>query len=375
MLFVNDLYVPGVPKWMVHTQATEDGMGLADWVFPGFLFMVGLSIPYAIAARKNKGHKPIKLWNHIIIRTISLLTIGVLMVNVSRLNPELTGMSTELWALLVYGCIFLIWNQYPKPSKNTKIFRLLKILGLVALVVLLSQFKAGTAENPQWIQTSWWGILGLIGWGYFAASATFLGVRGKIIGVIFVWFLFLALNIVSQLEMLDGIAGLDPYIGVLLDGNIPTIVLSGLLVGMLLRKYKENFVKLLFLLIPLGVLFLALGVLLHQYFIVSKILGTPSWAMYCNGISVLLFCLLFVIIDVFKWVGWTRVFRPAGQNSLTTYLAPDMVYFIIWGFGLNILFYKQAGSPVLAVCGSLIWALLMIAFAAMLSKIHIKLKL
>jgi heparan-alpha-glucosaminide N-acetyltransferase len=35
MLFVNDLYMPGVPQWLGHTEAQEDGMGLADWVFPG----------------------------------------------------------------------------------------------------------------------------------------------------------------------------------------------------------------------------------------------------------------------------------------------------------------------------------------------------
>ncbi len=55
MLLVNDLFEPGVPAWMVHTKAETDGMGLADWVFPGFLFMAGLSIPYAMAARKQKG--------------------------------------------------------------------------------------------------------------------------------------------------------------------------------------------------------------------------------------------------------------------------------------------------------------------------------
>mgnify|MGYP007097294285 CR=1 FL=1 len=47
MLFVNDLYVRGVPSWMVHTEADFDGMGLADCVFPGFLFMVGMSVPFA----------------------------------------------------------------------------------------------------------------------------------------------------------------------------------------------------------------------------------------------------------------------------------------------------------------------------------------
>ncbi|RZL99473.1 MAG: DUF1624 domain-containing protein, partial [Pedobacter sp.] len=45
MLFVNDLYSNGVPEWLHHTKASTDGMGLADWVFPGFLFMVGMSIP------------------------------------------------------------------------------------------------------------------------------------------------------------------------------------------------------------------------------------------------------------------------------------------------------------------------------------------
>src|SRR6478609_5088508 len=73
MLFVNDLYEPGVPKWLMHTEAGTDGMGLADWVFPGFLFMVGMAIPYAISSRRNKGESVIKIFGHIILRTLSLL--------------------------------------------------------------------------------------------------------------------------------------------------------------------------------------------------------------------------------------------------------------------------------------------------------------
>ena len=375
MLFVNDLYIPGVPNWLVHAEASEDGMGLADWVFPGFLFMVGLSIPYAIEARRRKNQRSKSLWSHILVRTLSLLLIGVLMVNIPYLNPTLTTMSTELWALLVYGCIFLIWNQYPKLSKSAKIFKLLRILGVVALVVLVVLFKAGTTENPEWIKTSWWGILGLIGWGYFTAAATYLSTGGKLIGVILMWLLFLVLNVLSQLGGLDIVKALDPYIGVLLAGNIPVLVLSGLIVGILLKKQIDNYLKLLATFLLLGLLFLVLGLVLHQYFIVSKILGTPSWAMYCSGISVLFFCLLFVLVDVYKWTGWAKLFLPAGQNSLTTYLAPDIIYYTIWGLGLNVLFYKQSESALLAVFGSLFWAFLMIGFAALLSKINIKLKL
>ena len=295
MLFVNDLYSPGVPTWLVHSQVSQDGMGLADWVFPGFLFMVGLAIPYAVETRKKKGRSTAQIYGHVLIRTLSLLLIGVLMVNIPRLNPQLTTMSTELWAILVYGCIFLIWNHYPKPSKNTKIFRLLRVLGVVALVCLVVLFKAGTTKNPDGLDTSWWGILGLIGWGYLTASVAFLATRGKLFGVIVIWLLFLMLNIASQLGSLDSMNALDPYIGVLLSGTIPTIVLSGLVVGMLVKTYKNNVVKLMGILVALGVFFLLLGLSLHQYFIVSKILGTPSWVMYCSGISVLfsVYCLLF----------------------------------------------------------------------------------
>ncbi len=55
MLFVNDLYMPGVPSWLGHSKANFDGMGLADWVFPGFMFMVGMSIPYSIGNRIARG--------------------------------------------------------------------------------------------------------------------------------------------------------------------------------------------------------------------------------------------------------------------------------------------------------------------------------
>ena len=39
MIVVNDLWtVHGVPVWMEHTETDFDGMGLADVVFPMFLF-------------------------------------------------------------------------------------------------------------------------------------------------------------------------------------------------------------------------------------------------------------------------------------------------------------------------------------------------
>ena len=46
MIFVNDLELDfNVPVWLEHAKEGEDRLGLADTVFPAFLFIVGLSIP------------------------------------------------------------------------------------------------------------------------------------------------------------------------------------------------------------------------------------------------------------------------------------------------------------------------------------------
>jgi predicted acyltransferase len=96
MLFVNDLYMPGIPAWLGHSKADFDGMGLADWVFPGFMFMVGMSIPFSIGNRIARGETTSSIWKHIMIRTISLLIIGLLMSNSRNVNAEFTGMSKSL---------------------------------------------------------------------------------------------------------------------------------------------------------------------------------------------------------------------------------------------------------------------------------------
>ena len=48
MIFVNDLWsLKDTPAWLGHVASGVDGIGLADTVFPAFLFIVGMSIPFA----------------------------------------------------------------------------------------------------------------------------------------------------------------------------------------------------------------------------------------------------------------------------------------------------------------------------------------
>ena len=201
MLFVNDLFVPGVPAWLVHTEANFDGMGLADWVFPGFLFMVGMAVPFAIQSRLKAGDTYPRVLVHIFVRTLSLLIIGIFMMNSSRLNSELTGINKNFWAILMYISVFLIWNQYRNLS--TTVVLLLKGIGVLGLIALAVAFRSGTPENVGWMETGWWGILGLIGWGYFVAAVVYLICKDSLLKTGVFWVFFIVLNILSQLIMMD----------------------------------------------------------------------------------------------------------------------------------------------------------------------------
>lgn len=376
MLFVNDLHMPGVPAWLGHRPADFNGMGLADWVFPGFLFIVGMAIPFSIGKRISGGQNTFSIIKHILIRTISLLIIGVLMLNSGRVNPEFTGMGKNLWAILMYTGVFLIWNKYMENDKNFFTIAGLRLCGIAILVVLVFKFRSGEVENNGSLITSWWGILGLIGWGYLVSALIYLAVRDSILNTVVAFLFFLILNILSKLDLLNFLNPFKSIFGVIIEGNVPLIVLSGLLTTLILKKYsKSDSRKIIVTIVTIGVFSIIAGFILRKWFIISKIQATPSWGLICNGISIMLFALLYWIIDIKKHIKWTFFLKPAGKNSLTTYLAPDILYYLIWSTGIPILIYKQSDVPLIVITGSVIWALLMVGLTALLVRFNIKLKL
>jgi predicted acyltransferase len=297
------------------------------------------------------------------------------MLNSGRVNPELTGISSNLWAILMYVSVFLIWNKYPSNEKLKALFTGLRILGIAGLIFLAVVFRAGESGNVSWFETGWWGILGLIGWGYLVAASVNLLIGPKLWPTIAVWLFFSMLNILSSLGLTDFLDFIKPALGVIINGDVPSVVLAGLVISIILKQAEFEPVKKAGIIILIGVFCVLTGFFLRHWFIISKIQGTPSWTMICNGISMIVFSVLYLIIDIHKKVKWASVFKPAGQNSLTTYLAPDIIYYLVWGLSLPLFFYKQDVSQWLAVLGSAVWALAMIGFTALLAKINIRLRL
>ena len=104
-------------------------------------------------------------------------------------------------------------------------------------------------------------------------------------------------------------------------------------------------------------------------------MATPSWGMICSGISFLVFAAIYWVADVKGLTRWAGFVRPAGKHSLTTYLAPDILYHAIWMSAIPVLFYKQSSEPLVVIIGSIAWALLMSGLTAILARYSIKLKL
>lgn len=376
MLFVNDLYMPGVPAWLGHMDASFDGMGLADWVFPGFLFMVGMAIPYSISKRQKSGEAAIRIARHIAIRSVSLIIIGVLMLNSGRVNAEFTGIGKNLWALLMYLGVFLIWNNYKETENNFFTIAGLRLVGIALLCFLVMKFRSGEFANNGSLITSWWGILGLIGWGYLVAALLYLAIGDNFARMIVAVLFFLALNIISQTGLTRALDKLKPVFGVVLDGNVPMIVLSGTLISVILRIHSQKEIRMgIVTIVTIGAISIFAGLILRNWFIISKIKATPSWGLLCNGISMLIFVILYWITDIKKERRFTRLLRIAGENSLTTYLAPNIIYYLIWMSGVNILIYKHSGEAIIIITGSLAWSLLMVGLTALLDRYGIRLRL
>jgi predicted acyltransferase len=178
------------------------------------------------------------------------------------------------------------------------------------------------------------------------------------------------------LKFLEFLNPVKPFLGVIIEGNVPFIVLTGLIAGLVLRKSTASGHKMVILnFLIIGAFCFIAGLLLRKWFILSKIQATPSWGLVCCGISFFVFTLIYVITDVFEKKAWASFFKPAGENSLTTYLAPDIMYYLIWMTGIPVLFYKQSTEPLIVVGGSIAWAVLMVWLTALLKRLGISLKL
>jgi predicted acyltransferase len=332
MVFVN--YIAGmkaIPFVLRHAAADQDVFTLTDVVFPGFLFIVGVSIPLALSKRRAEGRSAPALVGHVLVRTLALLFLGVLLVNEDRFSSAATGMSRDLWYLLATLAVFALWAVVPKgaAAKKRRLFLGLKIAAAALLLVLVIVFRGqGEDGRVTMLRTSWWGILGMIGWCYLAGSLLFLACRGNKTVLAGAIGLMTALYIGARHGALDFLGPVNGFVYVgSLFGSHAAIVTAGMLAGTVFLPGGDAAAprrRLGFLAVLGGALVLA-GYILRPLHGFSKIYGTESYCLATAGICALTFAFFYLGLDVYKGRKAAAFILPAGKNPLLAYLLPGFI--------------------------------------------------
>lgn len=361
MIFVNDFWsLKGIPDWLQHAEANEDFLGFSDIIFPCFLFIVGMAIPYAIRNRIEKGDSHLRILLHIVLRSFALIVMGFFSMNISELNITSSGLSKQWFQVLMIIAFFLIWNLYPKVTDWKKyLFVGLQVLGALILVVLAWFSK-------EELSPKWWGILGLIGWTYLISAPIYLFLRKSSSFLIGVWLLFTLLNIADHAKWFHTII---PG-----GGAFQGFAFAGIAASLLLDRATtpEKRAQLPLYYIGAGILLIVGGFILRNFFIISKIQATPTWVFLCNGISFGFMALIYFVVDLKGKAHWFSLIKTAGTSTLTCYQIP-YVYYIVAAHAFTLPVFLK--TEAIGLVKSFVYALIIIGITALLGKLKIKLKI
>lgn len=276
-----------ITNFLVHQvdHSTWEGLRFYDCIWPGFMLMVGVSIPFSFAKRSLTQPYP-KMLRHAIKRFAILFLLGSLRESVSMGSPHLIELSSALQPIAVaYLISFLIVRKSWKFQAT---------VGLLVLFV----YGLAVALIP---------VPG-VGSGSYLQNANL------------VWFVDRTLmpNRIGDEVFLAGWGTMISMIP-----PISTTIL-GLLMGRLLMSQQTPNYKLRILAVTCaGVLVLGYAVSLFVPVVMK--MWTVSYGLISAGWACTMLLIFYWVIDVLGHKRWTFPFVVIGINALAIYLASTVM--------------------------------------------------
>ncbi len=366
MVFVNDISgVAGTPGWLRHFPPNGDGMTIVDLVFPGFLFVMGMSIPMALGKRLAKGMGLISVLPHILMRTAALLIIGVFMVNSP--GDANIGWRAGFWSLFMYSAVFLTWHAVPSKSTQAKmISTILRWIGAVALVLLAIVFRD---SEGHWLRTQWWGILGLIGWAYLIAAVFYLVFRDNRTGLLGAMALLFCVYVAFREGLLD-----SRWLGGGTIGSLPAIAVGGVLLGTLVYGHTLSARERGMAIMVFIGFTAAAAWLLRPLYGIGKNPATLSWCLWSIAITSAAWVAFHWFVDFKKHERPLRPFRFLGTNPLFAYLLAPIFYSVFEVTGLGYFDLGHMGFAA-GLARSILFTLTVAGIAAWAARQGLRLKI
>jgi predicted acyltransferase len=275
-------------------HAEWNGWTPADFIFPSFLFLVGISLVFSSAKRREKGHSRRQILLHVFVRSLLLIAIG-LFVNASPFigvdfhTLRFEGVTQRIALCYFAAAILELWSD-----------RRGQIVAIAACLF------------------GYWAMLRFV-------PVPGLGVPGRDIP-----FMDPNQNLAAWLDrklfmghLFDGIR--DPE-GIL--STIPAIAttLFGVLTGHWLRSRKAPARKAIVMLFA-GILGLIAGEVWNIWFPINKNLWTSSFAVFTGGFALVFLAMLYWLLEIKRWRGaWTVPILIFGMNAIAGFVADSFVY-------------------------------------------------
>ena len=263
------------------------GFRFEDLIFPLFLFIVGVVLPFSFTRRLERGHSRPVLYLHIVKRSAIIIVLGLIFNGLQRFDwaqMRWPGVLQRIGICYFFAAIIVM---------NTK-WRTQAII--IAAVLILYWIATMLIPVPN----------------YGAGNLTMEGCLSSYID--------------QQLIPGQLYYGYGDNEGVI--STLPAIctVLLGALAGHWLRSGQLGDRKAAGLVIA-GVVSLLIGLLWGQVSPIIKILWTSSYVMVAGGLSLILLALFYWVIDVKGYSKWAFFFIVIGMNPITIYFLQRFVDF------------------------------------------------
>jgi len=281
---------PAFPSWFPHRGWNEGkmGVGLADFVFPWFLFIVGTSIPFSISSGRGMNLSPGK-------KAIAALRRGV----------TLYLLGTLLWcATIGYGDV----KNFPKIT--SAVFGHWDILPLIGFGYAVG---ALLALLPRWTRVAFVVVIVVAKW------ASLTQITHPELGRV-VW---------EQQQSFDHyVRSVFGWWGTLLTQGLPAAaeVVLGSFAGEILRSSLTRERKVA-ILVGVGSGTCLLAMLWHSFggLALSKDFLTSSYILVTAGSAGAMLGILYFVVDVRGWTQLTFL-RVFGLNAIAVYFVGEMVW-------------------------------------------------
>lgn len=267
------------------------GFHFYDMIFPLFLFIAGISFPFSLAKRTAKNDSRYSIYKHVISRGLILVILGIVFNN--GINFDIANLRYGS----VLGRIGLAWMFASLIFMNTKLtFRIVWFSAiLIGYWLLLLLFPAHDLGSTDIFSME----------GNLASHIDRILMPGR---------LYLVYHDP------EGLFSTLPAIGT---------ALLGMFTGeFLLSKYLNDrpFRKVLYLILA-AITLMIIGQIWNIVFPINKNLWTSSFVCYVGGLSLLLFSIFYLIIDVWGYKKWAFFFVVIGVNPITIYLTERIINF------------------------------------------------